>query len=169
MALRRHEDARALHILAAKPVWLPFLDSQYAKTPRAGAVADALRDVVQRCSPRAIAFPLGLFHSDHVLVREAMLQLAAGTAMPLLVAYADALYRRIPRAMETQIAELAGRGFELRARVEPATPRARALKRAAVDCYGSQLHALATPGRLGHGDAYEPERYMDLTVTVTTL
>jgi LmbE family N-acetylglucosaminyl deacetylase len=169
MALRRDEDARALHILAAKPVWLPFLDSQYAKTPRAGAVADALRDVVQRCSPRAIAFPLGLFHSDHVLVREAMLQLAADTAMPLLVAYADALYRRIPRAMETQIAELAGRGFELRARVEPATPRARALKRAAVDCYGSQLRALATPGRLGHGDAYEAERYMDLTVTVTSL
>lgn len=169
MALRRDEDARALHILAATPVWLPFLDSQYSKTPSAGAVADALRDVVQRCSPRAIAFPLGLFHSDHVLVREAMLRLAAGTAMPPLVAYADALYRRIPRAMETQLAALACRGLELRARVEPATPRARALKRAAVDCYGSQLRALATPGRLGHGDAYEPERYMDLTVTVGSL
>jgi LmbE family N-acetylglucosaminyl deacetylase len=169
MALRRDEDARALNILAAKPVWLPFLDSQYRNTPSAGAVADALSGVVQHCSPRAIAFPLGLFHSDHVLVREAMLQLAAGTAMPPLVAYADALYRRIPRAMETQVAALAGRGFELQTRVEPATPRASALKRAAVDCYGSQLRALATPGRLGHGDAYEPERYMNLTVTVASL
>lgn len=169
MALRREEDARALEMLDARPVWLPFLDSQYRSTPTIAAVADALCDVVQACSPRAIAFPLGLFHSDHALVREAMLQLVARTTMPPLVAYTDALYRRIPRALETQVAELSGRGFELRERAEHASPRAQALKGAAVACYASQLRALATPGRLGHADACEPERYMDITVTVASL
>ena len=168
MALRRGEDARALETLAARPVWLPFLDSQYRSTPTVSAVADALCDVIQACSPRAIAFPLGLFHSDHVLVREAMLQLAARTTMPPLAVYTDALYRRLADALDKQIAALSNRGFELRERAERASPRAQALKRAAIACYASQLRALATPGRLGHADAYEAERYMDLAVTVAS-
>ena len=167
MALRRDEDARALDMLGAKPVWLPFLDSQYGKTPSVARVADELHGVVQRTAPQAIAFPLGLFHSDHVLVREAMLQLASTATMPPLLAYVDALYRRIPQAVPKQIAALAGRGYGLQERVVPETPPAQALKRAAVECYASQLRALATPGRLGHTDAYEPERYLDVTVTVT--
>jgi LmbE family N-acetylglucosaminyl deacetylase len=169
MALRRDEDARALRVLDVNPVWLQFLDSQYRGTPSVTSVAAELGDVVRRSAPGAIAFPLGLFHSDHVLVREAMLQLAASAGMPPLIAYIDALYRRIPEAVQTQVARLEQRGFGLLERAVPATPRAQALKRAAVECYASQLRALATPGRLGHADAYEPEAYLELTVKVAAL
>jgi LmbE family N-acetylglucosaminyl deacetylase len=167
MALRREEDARALALLAARPVWLPFLDSQYRNTPGVASVAAALRAVIAACSPRAVAFPIGLFHSDHVLVREAMLTLASAGALPHAVLYVDALYRRIPGALDAQAADLGHRGFALCERAMRAAPEAQALKRAAVACYASQLRALATPGRLGHLDAYEPERYLDLTLTVT--
>jgi len=169
MALRRDEDACALALLAARPVWLPFLDSQYRDTPSASAVARALDEVISRQCPRAIAFPLGLFHSDHQLVRDAVLQLAAREGVPPLTVYQDALYRRIPGAVEQQTAHMAVLGFHLRERTRAAPPHAHALKRAAIDCYRSQLRALATPGRPGHLDAYGPERYMDLVFTATAV
>ena len=40
IAARRGEDARALEMLGASPVWLPFWDDQYARAP---ALADTLR------------------------------------------------------------------------------------------------------------------------------
>ncbi|HWI14122.1 MAG TPA: PIG-L family deacetylase [Burkholderiales bacterium] len=169
MAIRRGEDARALAMLNARPLWLPFLDSQYRDTPRVSAVAEALARAIHEEEPRAIAFPLGLFHSDHVLTREAMLALAARETLPPLLVYHDALYRRIPGAAQQQMAQMAQRGLELRERAQRVSAEAHALKRAAIGCYRSQLRALATPGRPGHLDAYAPELYLDLIATVTAV
>lgn len=161
MAARRKEDAAALACLAARPLWLSFLDSQYGGTPGVDEVAAALSAAIDSCAPRAIAFPLGLFHSDHVLVREAMLALASRRELPAAAVYVDALYRCIPGAVEAELAALARRGYVLREREQDTDPAAAAAKRAAVACYASQLRALATPGRPGHLDAYSPERRLD--------
>jgi hypothetical protein len=74
------------------------------------------------------------------------------------VAYEDALYRRIPGLVRERLDALAGAGWRAGPQRIESMPRTRALKRAAMDCYRSQLAALATPGRPGHADAYEPER-----------
>lgn len=166
MASRRREDAAALACLAAQPLWLPFLDSQYRSTPRVDEVAAALSQAIDRCAPRAIAFPLGLFHSDHVLVREAMLALASRRELPPAAVYVDALYRCIPGAVETALGVLSRRGYALRERKLPSDAAAAAAKREAVECYASQLRGLATPGRPGHLDAYSPERRLDFALAV---
>jgi LmbE family N-acetylglucosaminyl deacetylase len=169
MALRRREDAEALSLLGAQPVWLPFMDSQYGGSPSAAAVARRLRDVLRTHAPRSVAFPLGLFHSDHLLARDAALLLSAIEPAPRYVLYLDALYRRIPGAVPGQLAALRSRGFRFGdARLDTEEP-ASAVKRAAVECYRSQLRALATPGRPGHRDAYEPERYFELVVPVASV
>lgn len=164
MAARRREDAAALGCLAARPVWLSYLDSQYRGTPCVDEVAAALSEAIDRCAPGALAFPLGLFHSDHVLVREAMLALARRRELPPTVVYVDALYRRIPGAVETALGALARRGYALRERGTQGDAAAAAAKRAAVECYVSQLRGLATPGRSGHLDAYAPERRLDFAL-----
>lgn len=163
MALRRAEDARALERLGTQPVWLPFLDRQYGSAPTPEDVARALLTAIGRWAPDRIAYPLGLFHSDHVLVREAMLALAARAALPPAVAYADALYRRIPGLLEAQVAALEQRGYAVRMRA-PAATDCPPQKRMAIACYRSQLRALATPGRPGHLDAYAPEQYLDVAL-----
>jgi len=163
MALRRDEDRRALEALSAHPVWLPFCDSQYRDTPPVGEIANALGDTLRRHAPRCVAFPLGLFHSDHVLTHDAMMALAPGRERRWLL-YVDALYRRIPGFVDERVAKLSHAGHGLHPVHMPVSARAAALKRAAVDCYRSQLRALATPGRLGHLDAYEPEAYLQLAV-----
>ncbi|MGE5523132.1 MAG: PIG-L deacetylase family protein [Rhodospirillaceae bacterium] len=167
MASRREEDARALAVLRARPVWLPFLDSQYGSSPSVAEVAVALQALIEREAPGRVVFPLGLFHSDHVLVRDAMLDLATSASMPPPVVYVDALYRRIPNAMDEQRREIARRGYALAPCRMRACAHAAQLKRTAVECYRSQLRGLATPGRLGHLDAYEPEQYFDLKVNAT--
>lgn len=159
MALRRDEDRCALEVLRAHPVWLPFCDSQYRHTPSVDATARALEDTLCRHAPRSVAFPLGLFHSDHRLTHEAMMSLTAGREMRWLL-YEDALYRRIPGLVEARLAQLRRDGHGVRRLQLQFSARAAALKREAVACYRSQLRALATPGRPGHPDASEPEAYL---------
>jgi LmbE family N-acetylglucosaminyl deacetylase len=158
MALRREEDARALSLLDATPVWLPYCDSQYGRTPRVPDVAAALRERVLACRAAVVAFPLGLFHSDHALAHRATLALVGCVPRTTWIAYEDALYRRIPGVVQGRLESLAGGGWCTRAERVVSTQRTRALKRAAIACYRSQLIALATPGRPGHADAYERER-----------
>jgi len=74
--------------------------------------------------------------------------------------YADAIYRRIPGAVETRISQLAAAGYALAPLAGepfPATPR----KREAIACYRSQLRALAN--RPARDDVYAPECHWTLT------
>lgn len=68
---RRHEDARALALLAAEPVWLDFLDGQYGKRYNPVDIAVRLGRLLAMQPHGTIVAPLGLFHSDHVLVNAA--------------------------------------------------------------------------------------------------
>lgn len=153
MRARRREDAAALALLGARPLWLDFLDAQYAPAPDPDALASALRDALDHVGAARVAAPLGLFHSDHKLVSRAAFELARGGRREWLF-YEDALYRRIPRAVDERLAELTGM------RLAPsAAPPLHEKKSAAIACYASQLRGLATPGRPGHEDLAGPERY----------
>lgn len=68
---RRQEDARALAMLAAEPVWLDFLDGQYGKRYDPVDIAVRLGRLLAMQPHGTIVAPLGLFHSDHVLVNAA--------------------------------------------------------------------------------------------------
>jgi LmbE family N-acetylglucosaminyl deacetylase len=162
MRARRAEDRAALAALEARPRWLEFLDAQYGATPGVAQLARALAPQLRRRGAAAILFPLGLFHSDHRLAADAALSLFQRDPQPHWYAYEDALYRRVPGALQARLAALARLRIELTP--APFAFRAAAAKRRALRCYASQLRALATPGRPGHADALAPERYWQVRV-----
>jgi LmbE family N-acetylglucosaminyl deacetylase len=156
---RRREDRRALARLGARPHWLEFTDSQYGASPAPAAVAAALSGVVSRERPRRVLFPLGLFHSDHRLVSDAVLALLPLHPRIEWEAYEDVPYRTLPGLVDEAVERLRRRGLVPLRRVGSAPPP---VKRRAVACYRSQLRGLGTTGRLGHGDAFRPEGYWRL-------
>lgn len=158
---RREEDRRALDLLHATPVWLDFLDSQYGQPPSAASLAEAIDEVINRERPTTIMLPAGLFQVDHILAHHAALLVRDSHPQCHWLLYEDTLYRRIPTQLQQRLAELEQDGIQ-------ATPVAfdthaqAERKRHAVQCYASQLRALVTPGRPGHGDIYAPEGYWRL-------
>lgn len=163
MAARRAEDREALGLLGATPVWLDFQDAQYGAPPSVPVVAEALAGAVSATRAEAVFVPLGLFHGDHVLVAEACLSLVQERAGQWHYAYEDALYRRLPGRTDEALGRVSARGLRATPAAFPTPPAALALKRRAVHCYRSQLRGLGTTGRLGHADAFAPERYWRLS------
>ena len=156
---RRAEDRAALQTLGARPVWLSFLDAQYGRSPGVDEVTAALEPVMAAAEPATVLVPLGLFHSDHALVHAAALALMPRHPEWRWLAYEEPMYRRVPRALEARLTSLHAAGLRPRALAGAAAPP---VKRRAVACYASQLRALGTPGRAGHGDALAAERYWEL-------
>jgi LmbE family N-acetylglucosaminyl deacetylase len=163
IAARRAEDREALHLLRASPVWLDFRDAQYGPPPPATVLAEALGQAVSATEAEAVFVPLGLFHSDHLLVAQAGISLVRACPERSHYAYEDALYRRLPGRTEEALLRVAARGLRATPAAFPASPACLARKRLAVHCYRSQLRGLGTAGRLGHADAYAPERYWRLS------
>jgi len=161
LAWRRDEDRAALALLGARPLWLEFCDSQYRVPPAPGALEQALHNTILALDPENILLPSGLFHSDHLLVHQAMMGLREKHPRKNWFMYEEALYRRIPGLLDGRLADLGAHGIEC-------TPlafsegRASGRKRQAVQCYASQLRALQTVRRDGHADAFAPEHYWRL-------
>ena len=171
IAARRAEDLEALGLLGATPVWLDFQDAQYAPPPSGQALFEALEATLAALPAGAVFLPLGLHHSDHVLVSEAALSVARAArrradpaaAQRTFHLYEDAVYRRIPGLTEGALDRTRARGFHVSP--EPFTAEATCLeqKRRAVSRYRSQLRGLTAGGRAGYDDAFEPERYWRLS------
>jgi len=169
--LSRHlEDDAALAGLDATGVRFPYFDSQYERPAGARQIAVSLYEFLRRSPVLEVAFPLGLFHSDHRLVSEAacLLMREESAEMPAgasrnWYAYADAIYRCKPGVVEHRLAEMRACGFAAE-RADPVgqTPANRPMlalrKAAAITCYASQLGALGHPS-----DLYAPERYWRLS------
>lgn len=164
MAQRRREDLKALGILGARPLWLGFSDSQYGDTPLATELAAALDEMLREEAPATVCLPAGLFHSDHVLVHQAMLLARAGHGDRHWLMYEDALYRRRRGVLQQRLACLKEAGIRA-APLALESGGALWLKRKAVQCYKSQLRALSLT-RYGYADAFEPERYWRLSEPV---
>ena len=163
IGVRRAEDAAALRVLDATPLWLDFLDAQYATPPELSRVSGAIDAALHTIAPATVLIPLGLFHSDHALVHEAALACARASADREWIAYEEPMYRRVPEVLARRFAALAAAGITLE-REAPAGRPAGELKRRAIGCYGSQLRALESAGRPGWYDALEPECYWRLGV-----
>jgi LmbE family N-acetylglucosaminyl deacetylase len=157
---RRTEDAAALMIIGAKPIWLEWLDAQYAAPQRPGALADHLREIVHAQNVRTVMFPLGLFHEDHLRTSSAMLTLFRRADEKTWVVYADALYQFIPGLRAQRLAQLADAGYTLEPCAEQGVGSQR--KRDAAARYESQLKALSKPGRLSIDMLFAPEQYWRL-------
>jgi len=158
VAARREEDRRALRRLGASPAWLPFCDRQYGSPPAEEVIAHVLRAAVDAASPTAVLMPLGLFHDDHRLAHSAALAVRRERPHLRWVAYADAIYRRVPGLVEDQLQSLRAARIETRPAVL-GIGRHVARKRDAVQCYESQLRALSAPGYPGVADVFRPESY----------
>lgn len=142
VAARRDEDRQALTRLAAWPVWLDFLDRQYAPEPAIAEVAAELHGLLRQCQADAVFFPLGLFHSDHRLTRRAALGFARACSGCDWFVYEDAWYRHLPGWQAEARAEFAQNGLALSPAQFTEADGAAARKREAVACYRSQLRAL---------------------------
>lgn len=156
---RREEDRQALACLGAWPLWLELQDRQYGPEPHLDEVVGQLLGLLKQCTPDTVLFPLGLFHADHQLTRQAASVLVPACSGCGWFAYEDALYRRLPGLRDEAIAAMQQAGLSLvPARFIEAEDAARR-KGCAVACYASQLRALATPGRPGTADLHEAEAY----------
>lgn len=153
MQARRTEDAKALAMLGASPVWLDLLDAQYGGAYRPEDIERHLAPCLDRRRGGMVAVPLGLFHSDHQVVHEACLRLHAGHPELEWLCYEDALYRRLPGLLQDRLASLLRSGWRLTPVIAPTS--ASGAKARAVRAYASQLRAF---GEGGYEDTDLPER-----------
>ncbi|MCC8395480.1 PIG-L family deacetylase [Paraburkholderia sp. MMS20-SJTR3] len=164
MHARKAEDREALALLGARALHLPFCDAQYDATPALATLTVALEQIVAAIEPTHLLMPLGLFHSDHLLVADACLNLLERPLAISLLAYEDVPYRHLPGTVQQRLCELARRGFLADA---PDTDdlfgaqQEVQVKRAAVDAYRSQMRAFGPDGR---ENLYSEERYWKLRV-----
>jgi LmbE family N-acetylglucosaminyl deacetylase len=144
VALRRHEDAAALAVLDARPHWLEFVDHQYLapdERARPEDIAPALSRVIDGVAPTAVFLPMGLANPDHVATHDAGLLVAATRADLTWFGYEDAGYRHIPGMLAWRVSKLFGSDFWPTPMIVP-TVQDHARKRAAIECYRSQLGPL---------------------------
>ncbi|ALK30885.1 PIG-L deacetylase family protein [Burkholderia plantarii] len=160
MRARREEDRQALALLGASAVHLPFCDAQYESPPAPDRLQTVLRHALATVRPDSLLTPLGLFHSDHTLVADAVLaclaalrQAAPGEtppASPAIYAYEDVPYRMMDGRVEARQRLLAANGWSME-RVELASAsddtRLGRLKPAAIAAYRSQLRAFGPDGQ----------------------
>ncbi|MEC5406072.1 PIG-L family deacetylase [Paraburkholderia sp. MPAMCS5] len=165
MRTRKGEDSRALKILNARPVHLPFCDSQYLQSPSREELTCALRQTLLEYHPEKVLIPLGLFHSDHTLVSDACLELLSDAAGIEFLAYEEVPYRHIEDIAPARIEELKKRGYLLSPAEKLCSARAHAAehaeqsKREAIAAYASQLRAF---GPQSETTLYSTEKYWHL-------
>ena len=151
VALRREEDAAALAVLDARPHWLEFVDHQYLTPEERSApaeIATAIAAVVDEVQPTAVVTPMGIANPDHVATHDAALLVAATRTDLAWFAYEDAGYQHIPGMLAWRVSKLFQSDFWPTPMIVP-TVQDHTRKRAAIECYRSQLaplyadHALA--------------------------
>jgi LmbE family N-acetylglucosaminyl deacetylase len=166
MAARRAEDAAALAVLGATPVWLDF--DQFAYRHRGqphdpADVAPALEAALVAAGPTAVFVPFGLGNPDHAMTHEAArLVLERHPSDWAWFCYEDGGYKHIPGLLARRIAELFARRIWPTPAVLAVDPSL-AAKRAALACYTSQLPPLDRDHRLAERlDAAVPEQHWRL-------
>ncbi len=108
----------------------------------------ALEASLDAVAPSAVFLPMGLANPDHVATHDAGLLVAAGRTDVAWFGYQDAGYSHIPGILAWRVAKLFRSDFWPTPMIVP-TVQDHARKRAAIECYRSQLgplerdHALA--------------------------
>ena len=158
---RRAEDAAALEVLDAVPVWLDFVEHSYldrADWIGGTQIVDTLEVAVRALRPTAVIAPFGLGNPDHDATHDACMLLRERLGELAWFCYEDMGYKHIPGLLAWRIARAFRRG------IWP-TPAAMPLvvdherKMQAVACYPSQLLALEAEWRVrAKLDAPAPEQ-----------
>jgi LmbE family N-acetylglucosaminyl deacetylase len=151
MLARRAEDDNALRMLGALPEQFDFLDHQYGPSPSEQQLSASVTALIGVHRPDVVLLPLGLYHSDHVLLSDAAL---AAWSPAAWIGYEDVPYRRRPGILQQRLNLLRERG--LRATPMAERGKARERKHAAVRAYRSQWRAF---GDAGLADTDAPEGY----------
>jgi hypothetical protein len=94
----------AMSLLHAVPCQFP-LESQYEAPASADSVLCAMLEVIDEHAVEALMMPVGLYHSDHKLVRRACRRaLKVGRDLDYGM-YEHALYRRMAGLMQTRLGQ----------------------------------------------------------------
>lgn len=115
--VRKGEDAAAMQILGAKPIWLNLWDRIYlnGKSHDELTIARALTPVLMIEKVSSMVAPLGIAHGDHVTVSNACLSVAVELGIPVYL-YSDMPYAlECSEAVQLRINELSRDGLEIRA------------------------------------------------------
>jgi LmbE family N-acetylglucosaminyl deacetylase len=157
VAVRRAEDEGALAALTVKPVTLDFVEAAYRGKARveASAIAAALEPVLGEHDPTSVAFPLALWHRDHLLVRSAALTLRRADDGRAWIAYGEFPYVwRQDDLAARRVAGLRRRGYRLTPVLAP--PSWPVAKSEAIRAYRSQIAGMGLVGHLDRvGEAAE--------------
>jgi LmbE family N-acetylglucosaminyl deacetylase len=151
VALRREEDQAAMKVLDARYRWLDFVDYQYlASEERAAteAIAAELERVIDDEQPTAVFLPMGLANPDHVSTHEAGFQIAAQRDDLAWFCYEDSGYKHIPGMLAWRVSKLFRSDLWPTPMIVP-TAVDHERKRAAIECYQSQLGPLNRDHALG--------------------
>jgi LmbE family N-acetylglucosaminyl deacetylase len=142
MEARRNEDAQALGVLGAVPIWGTELQEGYrADPPDDDHVTKLIIEAITTNAPSHVVFPLGLSHTDHLLVASATGAAVRALEVSDAFVYAERPYaQRQPGIVKRRCAELRAQGVELSTAV--LSRRARKGDRSAIRCYASQLRGL---------------------------
>jgi len=153
--VRRAEDAAALAVLDATPVWLDFVEHSYlerAGWARPEAVVDALDAALRALEPTAVFAPFGLANPDHDCTHDAAMlvrdRFEADGVRAAWFCYEDTGYKHIPGLLAWRVARLFRRGVWPSPAAVPVDPD-RERKDSAVACYPSQLLALEAEWAIG--------------------
>jgi len=147
VALRREEDRAAMKVLEARYEWLEFVDYQYLATEERATtetIASEFTRVIDAEQPTAVFLPMGLANPD------------------TWFCYEDSGYKHIPGMLAWRVSKLFRSELWPTPMVVP-TVVDHDRKRAAIECYQSQLgplnrdHALAA--RIGGA---VPEQFWQL-------
>jgi LmbE family N-acetylglucosaminyl deacetylase len=100
-----------------------------------------LATVLDVAQPTVVVLPLGLANPDHVVTHDAGIQLAARRPDLAWFAYEDAGYKHLPGILAWRVAKLFRSDLWPTPMIVP-TVQDHARKRAAIECYRSQLGPL---------------------------
>jgi len=151
VAVRREEDRAAMEVLDAEPVWLDFVDHQYLdRSERAtpDEMAKSLGAALDEAAPSAVFLPMGLANPDHVATHDAGALLAVERPEITWFCYEDSGYKHIPGMLAWRIAKLFRGDLWPTPMIVP-TLVDHERKRAAIECYRSQLGPLNRDHALG--------------------
>jgi LmbE family N-acetylglucosaminyl deacetylase len=167
MATRRDEDRTALGHVGATPHHLDFIEHTYNAGDRPVApdvIAPVLGAAIRALDPTAVLVPFGLANPDHDVTHDAAMLVREefGDDEVAWFCYEDCGYKHIPGMLAWRVARL----FTRDVWPTPVCPRVstdHARKRAAVDCYPTQLLALEDDWQIeAKLDAPAPEQFWRL-------
>jgi LmbE family N-acetylglucosaminyl deacetylase len=165
MAVRRAEDRAALALLGATPHHLDFIEHTYLEGNRPvapEAIVDSLEAAIREHDPTAVFVPFGLANPDHDVTHGAAMLVRERIVDVPWFCYEDCGYKHIPGMLAWRVARL----FKRDVWPTPACPPVsldQARKRAAIDCYPTQLLALEDDWQINVKiDAPAPEQFWRL-------